>query len=182
MMAVVQRSFARRIRMRRFLLPAFALVALATPAFAATGVAGSYAYDAAASDNVETAIQKAIEPMNPIVRLVAKGRLEKTNQPYKHVAIKTDGGKLSVTTDGRAPIVVGNGASIKWTRPEDGEKLDVSMSLSGSTLTESFTSPDGKRVNVFSPSADGKKLTMAVTVTSPKLPKPLTYRLTYKRQ
>ena len=56
------------------------------------------------------------------------------------------------------------------------------MKLSGTTLTESFTSPDGKRVNVFTPSADGKKLMMAVTLTSAKLPKPLTYRLAYKRE
>jgi hypothetical protein len=77
---------------------------------------------------------------------------------------------------------VANGGSIKWTRPEDGEKLDVSMSLAGSTLTESFISPDGKRVNVFTPSADGKKLTMAVTVSSAKLPKPLTYKITYTRE
>lgn len=168
--------------MRRAVIPALMLLALAAPASAAAGVAGSFAYDAAASDDVEKAITKAIEPMNPIVKLVAKGRLEKVNQPYKHVTIATTGGKLSVTTDGRAPIVVASGGSIKWTRPEDDEKLDVSMSLSGSTLTESFTSPDGKRVNVFSPSADGKKLTMAVTVTSSKLPKPLTYRISYKRE
>lgn len=167
--------------MRRLALVAPLLaLGLALPAFAA-GVAGSFSYDAAASDNVESAITKAIAPMNFVVRAVAKGRLEKVNQPYHHVTIAT-GPKISITTDGRAPITGASGATFKWTRPEDGEKLDVTLRASGNRVEEVFNSPDGKRVNVFEPSADGKKLTMTVTVTSPRLPKALVYRIAYKRE
>jgi hypothetical protein len=167
--------------MHRFAIPVLAVVALASPAFAAAGVAGSYSYVAADSDDVDKAIEKAIEPMNFIVRAVAKGRLQGTNHPYKTVTISSEGDKISITTDGRAPIVGANGATFKWTRPEDGEKLDVMLKLAGNKLEESFTSPDGKRVNVFETSADGKKMSMHVTVTSGKLPKPMTYKLGYKR-
>lgn len=172
------------MRIGHLLAPLMALgfaLSSSAPALAAGGVAGSYSIDLAASDNVEKAIDKAVAPMNFVVKAIARGRLQKVNQPYHHIVIGT-GSKLSVQTDARAPIAAASGATIKWTRPEDGEKLDVTMRLAGNRLEEDFVSPDGKRVNVFEPSADGKKLVMAVTVTSPRLPKPLTYRIAYKRE
>jgi hypothetical protein len=159
------------------------VAATMTPAYAAgTGIAGAYAYSQAESENVDKAIESALASANFVVRTVARGRLEKTNKPYTKVAISTSGSSLSIQTDGRPPIVLpASGATIAWTRPEDGEKLQVSAHMVGTKLEETFAAPDGKRVNVFEPSADGSKLYMTVTVSSGKLPKPVTYRLAYKR-
>jgi hypothetical protein len=81
---------------------------------------------------------------------------------------------------GKAIVVPASGAAVKWTR-EDGETFDVSGKVAGSTLTQTFVAEDGKRVNVYTLSPDGKTLTMNVTVTSPRLPKPLNYKLVYRR-
>jgi hypothetical protein len=155
----------------------------AVPAIAASaGVAGAFAFAPSDSENVDKAIETALASANFVIRTVARGRLEKTNKPYTKVAISTSGSSLSIQTDGRPPIVLpSSGAAIAWTRPEDGEKLQVSAHMVGTKLEETFAAPDGKRVNVFEPSADGKKLYMTVTVSSSKLPKPVTYRLAYKR-
>ncbi len=48
-------------------------------------------------------------------------------------------------------------------------------------LEQRFQAEDGRRVNLYSVSADGNTLTMNVTITSPRLPSPLTYKLVYNR-
>lgn len=168
------------MRFARVLAPLMLLASLATPAVAAGTVSGTFDIITSESDNVEKAIETTVAPMNFVIRGIAKGRLQKVNQPYQHMTLNV-GSKISIATDGREAINGANGSTFKWTRPEDGEKLDVTLRSTGGSLEETFASSDGKRVNVFTPSADGKKLTMSVTVTSGKLPKPLTYKLVYKR-
>lgn len=166
----------------RFAIPMVAVALLSAPAAFATetGLVGSWAIDAGKSDDVEKAIEKAVEKVNFVIRGFAHGRLKSTNPPYKSVVIAKKGDKTSVQTDDRAPLEApSSGAPIKWTR-EDGQKYDVTMVWKGDTrLEQTFANDEGKRVNVYSLSGAGMHLD--VTVTSPKLPVPLTYKLVYKR-
>lgn len=162
-------------------------LALAMPAFvqAQTGqtpsLRGSYTYDAQESDNVNRAIETAVGRMNFVTRPIARGRLKKTNQPYQRVVIAHTQSEVTVTTDGRASIKSpSNGTPIRWRR-EDGEMLNVSTEWENGQLEQTFAAEDGKRVNTYSLSADGRKLLMNVTITSPRLPRPLTYKLVYNR-
>jgi hypothetical protein len=168
----------------RSALPIAVLVALAAPlpAQAAASVAGDWTLDAAKSDDVDQAIGRAVEKVNFVIRGLAHGRLKSTNQPYRHVSIATKAGQTHVVTDDRAPIVApSTGAPVKWKR-EDGQVYNVTMAWKGETrLEETFANDEGKRVNVFTLNPDGKSMVMAVTVTSPKLPVPLTYSLAYKK-
>ena len=167
--------------LRRLVLPlaVLAAVAMPAPAFAAS-LAGEWSHDAAKSDNVDKAIERAVEKVNFVIRGMAHGRLKSTNQPYHHVSITQKGGDTHLKTDDRAPIV-SNAKGVKWTR-EDGQKYDVTMVWKGETrLEQTFQNDEGKRVNVYTLNPDGKSMVMEVTVTSPKLPVPLTYSLAYKR-
>ena len=74
-----------------------------------------------------------------------------------------------------------NGTPIDWTRPADGEKLKLSMQWDGARLVETLKAEDGQRVNAYTLSPDGSTMTMNVTITSPRLPKPLTYKLAYRK-
>lgn len=172
------------------MLAAFAIAApmpaLAAPAAAAkqapATLVGTFERDASASDNVNKAIEAAVAEMNFVMRPVAHSRLEKTNQPYQSVAIALAGNNVSIQTDDRAAIVTSAaGTAIKWKR-EDGEVFNVSTVLKDKqNVVQTFAAEDGKRVNSFSLSPDGKTLTMNVTITSSKLPKPLTYKLVFNR-
>lgn len=145
-------------------------------------IAGHYVLVSGRSASVEVAVEKAVAEMNFVVRPVARSRLNKTNQPYKHITLATTPGMLSITTDKRAPIVApADGSPVKWRR-EDNELLNVSMQWRGSALQEVFAAEDGKRVNQFELSPDGRELKLIVTVTSTRLPKPLSYTLVYQRQ
>jgi hypothetical protein len=163
-------------------LLALALVAPAPgSAQGAASLNGTFTYNASASDNINAAIDAAVRDMNFALRPIARGRLRKTNQPYQRLQISHTPQQVSVVTDTRRPIVSpANGTPVDWTR-EDGEKLKVSTVWQGSTLEQTFKAEDGQRVNDYSVSSDGRTLTMRVTVTSPRLKKPLTYKLVYNR-
>lgn len=147
-------------------------------------VEGEYVLDdPAATDTIKKAIEAAVKGMW-LGSDTARGRLEKTNlPPYQRISIQvgvqvTD---VSITTDKREPIVTSPyGTPVDWTR-EDKEKLKVSTTLPIGPLKQTFKSKDGERVNTYRISADGKVLTMEVVVSSPRLPRPVTYTLVYKR-
>lgn len=170
---------------RQRIAPLFCALALALaaalPASAQqASLKGTWRYDASASDNVAQAINTAVQRMNFVTRPIARGRLTRTNQPYQRVTVDFTSSQVTVTTDGRDPIVSpANGTPIKWTR-EDKEVLDVSTEWENGVLEQTFKAEDGQRVNRYSVGADGK-MTMEVTITSPRLPRPLVYKLVYNR-
>lgn len=145
---------------------------------------GTYTLDAAASDNVRKAIEITVRGMRWPRQGFARNRLQKTNlPPYQRVVIQLEPSitGVSITTDKRAPIrTSADGTPIDWTR-EDKEKFKVSTVLKCGPLEQTFKSEDGQRVNTYSISADGKTLIIHVSVTSDRLPRPLTYKLVYKR-
>lgn len=163
-------------------LLALALVAPAPgSAQGAASLNGTFTYDSGASDNINSAIDAAVRDMNFALRPIARGRLRKTNQPYKRLTISHNAQQVSVVTDDRRPIVSpANGTPVDWTR-EDGEKLKVSTEWENGTLEQTFKAEDGQRVNAYTMSADGRTLTMNVVITSPRLKKPLTYKMIYRK-
>jgi hypothetical protein len=168
-------------------LMAIALFAVAATAPApsraqSSSLDGSYAFTAEGSDDINRAIEQAVASMNFVTRPIARSRLRKVNVPYRTLRISHTPAQVTTIPDARAPVVSpGDGSTVKWRR-EDGELFDVSTSWEGASLRQSFKADDGQRVNVYSLSPDGRTLTMHVTVTSPRLPKPITYSLRYARQ
>lgn len=49
-------------------------------------------------------------------------------------------------------------------------------------LAQSFTAPDGKRVNRYTISLDGNALSLEITLTSEMLRRPLKYTLVFARE
>jgi hypothetical protein len=142
---------------------------------------GTYTLDEADSDNIDEAIDHAVGKLNFLTRHIARGRLKKLNPAYRKVTIASSPSELSVTADNqptlRTPI---NGTSIAWQDP-DGGKVNASMRLAGGHLVQTFTSADGRRVNDYTLSPDGRTLTMQVTEMSPRLTEPVKYKQVYRR-
>jgi hypothetical protein len=162
----------------------FALAAALVPAVGSAQEAsmrGTWTLNRQASDNITTAINTAVSRMNFVTRPIARGRLTRTNAPYARVEIGYTGERVTLKFDQRAEMVTpSNGTPIQWRR-EDGEMFALSTEWENGRLEQTFRADDGQRVNVFSVSEDGNTLTLNVTVSSPRLPQPLRYKLVYNR-
>ena len=143
---------------------------------------GTFVINRQASDDVNRAIEAAVARLNFVTRPAVRGRLRKTNVAYDRLVIDYDRRTVSITTGQRRPMESpSNGTPVKWAR-EDGEKFDLSTEWEGGILEQTLKGGGAEqRTNTFSISADGRTLTLNVVVSSPKLPKPLTYKLVFNR-
>ena len=143
---------------------------------------GSYANEAQVANSIEAAVDTAIAKMNFIARPVARSRLKKTNTAHRRVTIASTAQEISIAFDGNPPVrMPADGQTAKWTR-DDGEVFDVSARWVDDQLVQTFKAPDGQRVNTFVLSPDGRTLNMQVEITSPQLPAPVAYALTFGRE
>src|SRR5258708_11196347 len=146
-----------------------------------SGLDGTYILDETDSDNVNEAIEDAVGKLNFVTRDIAEGRLKKLNPAYHQVVITSSPNEISVTVDNQPPLMTpAKGAPVAWVGP-DGGKVKASMQLAGRRLAQTFTSADGRRVNDYTLSPDGRTLTTQVTETSPQLPQTITYKQVYRR-
>lgn len=175
-------------RQRIALFCAFALFAvLPQAATAQQQLAGTWRLNRQQSDDINAKINTAVARMNVVVRQIARPRLRSTNTPYPQLVIHTDGGAYRVDMQGRPSVSSpSNGNGVLWHRETGrtcpavrGDCVRVTTVWNNGRLTQTFAAEDGQRVNVYT--VDGNTLTMNVTITSPRLPQPLTYRLVYNR-
>jgi len=142
---------------------------------------GTYILDETDSANMKEVIEDAVGKLNFVTRDIARGRLKRLNPAYRQIAISSSPNEISVTVDNQPPLrTPANGAPVAWIGP-DGGKVNASMQLADGRLTQTFTSADGRRVNDYNLSRDGRTLTMRVTETSPRLSQPITYKEVYRR-
>jgi hypothetical protein len=150
---------------------------------------GTWTLNAQASDNINTKINEAIGRMNVVVRQIARPRLRATNAAYPRLVITHDATSVRVDMAGRPSVSSpANGQPVLWERNTGaactairGDCVQVTTQWENGRLRQTFQAEDGRRVNVYSVSPDGGTLTMAVTITSDRLPDPLTYNLVYDR-
>jgi hypothetical protein len=179
-------------RQRTRFLPLLVLLAALLPSAASaqqsSTLRGNWTANRAQSDDINKAINTAVARMNVVVRQIARPRLRSTNTLYPTVVVQYDQSNVRVNLGGRTAASPANGQPVLWQRNTGatctemkGDCVRVSTEWTGGNLTQTFQAEDGKRVNVYSVSADGNTMTMNVTITSPRLPSPLTYKLVYNR-
>ena len=164
---------------------ALAALAAAFPAPASTQsptLEGSYVLVSPGRAEIDRAIETAIARMNFVTRPIARGRLRRTNVPYGRLRVSVSPSEIVTTADDGSPVVTPpSGTFVKWER-EDGETFDVATRWQGDTLSQTFRADDGQRDNLYTLGPDGRTLTLAVTLSSPRLPNPLRYSLTYRKE
>jgi hypothetical protein len=138
------------------------------------------AWTLASAPDLSQVIDAATAPMNFIARPIARSRLNQTNAVYRTIRIQPEPGGVSIQYDQRQPQHLrADGTSVPWTR-EDGEKFFISTRVDRDDLVQIYRARDGERTNVFHLDPASRTLTLKVTVTSPRLPRPLNYALTYR--
>ncbi|MGH7466962.1 MAG: hypothetical protein ACRENP_03150 [Longimicrobiales bacterium] len=143
--------------------------------------ATSYRFLAEHSDTLDVVIRQATARLNFLIRPIARSRLRQTNTAYTYLAIDERADTIAISYEGRAPVrAPANGTVTPWRR-EDGEPFQIWIQREGELLRHHFKAEDGERLNEFRWSANGDTLWLSVTLTSPRLPEPVRYRLTYLR-
>jgi hypothetical protein len=129
-------------------------------------------------DDIPAVLEKGTASVSFLIRGIARSRLKKTNSAYQRIQIQRPAGEVTIQYDDRQPQhMPADGRAVKWTR-EDGEAFQISARTERGELVQHYQGEDGERTNVFH--FEGGALTLTVTVKSPKLPQPITYKLTYK--
>jgi hypothetical protein len=138
------------------------------------------AWTLAAAPDLRQLIAAATAPMNFLVRPIARSRLAKTNEAYRTLTLVRGERTFSVQFDQRPALVMpADGSAVPWTR-EDGETFRIAARMEQDALVQTFQAADGTRTNVFRPDPATGGLTLAVRITSPRLPAPLEYALGYR--
>jgi len=170
-------------------LALFAVLAVGAQAQQSSQIRGTWTLNRSQSDDINAKINTSVARMNVVVRQIARPRLRNTNVAYPQLVIGYDQQNVRVDMQGRPSVSSpANGQPVLWQRETGrtcpqvkGDCVRVTTEWENGRLEQTFAAEDGQRVNIFSVSPDGNTLTMNVTVTSPRLPTPLTYRLVYNR-
>lgn len=137
-------------------------------------------WNLATAPDIPAIIEAATAPMNFVTRPIARSRLKKTNSAYQLIRLERTPGEFVITYDGRQPQHMPiNGSAVSWKR-EDGETFLISARADKDDLVQTYKAEDGARTNVFHVDPATRMLTLTVTVTSAKLPKPVVYAIIYK--
>ncbi len=131
-----------------------------------------------AEARVNEAIGRAVAEMGFITRGVAADRLREKNPVRRTVETEVRGENISITY-GDATYATRSG---DWqTVTATGEQVELLQTASGNSIFQTFRAPDGEKTTVYRFSPDGERLTLDITLTSPRLPEPLRYSLQYRR-
>lgn len=191
------------LRFKRVLLPAAAILLVATglggwmalsadgseASIAEASIAGAglewnhrYAGGEQGRLAVEQAIDEATEDMSSLIRGVARRRLREANPIIDELGFSLGGDPLRASyIGGRIIESPASGAAVDWV-DQFGEDIEVSQRWSDRELVQHMVGEGGSRTNVYRFSEDGKTMTMSVTIEAPRLPKPIRYRLEYRKQ
>ena len=143
-------------------------------------ISGSYILDEERSDDVQQALNSAVDGMSPsITRLSFARRLRKAAARAYAIRISIAAGRFSIKFDAKPLIVVWtSGEPIEWTL-EDGQVFDVSARANGEAISLTFRAPDSERTTVYR--SEGQQLVTETTIISPLLSTPIRYRVVYNR-
>jgi len=164
--------------------------ALADDEPAATGTAApderarfsaSFRFTGSSSEEAarRAAIDRGIDSLFFMIRGIARSRLTDGTKIDPWVAFSFDAEKIRVRVPSATHVSPANGAAVDYVSGSDRTKL--SQRIEAGKITQLFIAGEGRRMNEWVLSPDARTLALTVTVSSPKLTRPVIYKLTYAR-
>lgn len=129
----------------------------------------------------DAAIDKATEDMFFAIKGMARSKLREVTAVAAGVSIVFKDGNIVVVSGGDPPMTSPESGAAVPHKNRDGKTSQLTQKLVGDALVQSSSTEEGGRTVTFAPSADGKLLTVTHVFTSPKLPAPVRFTLTYRR-
>jgi hypothetical protein len=130
---------------------------------------------------VVQAIERSVESL-PRFHDVARKRLTKANAIPETVRMSMDGPDLVVIYGDQAPQRAPlDGSPREWRNPE-GQTITLTHELRGDRLVQTTSGGGGRRVMVWSFDHERGLVRVQSTMSSPRLPVPVRYRLTFKQR
>ncbi len=128
------------------------------------------------------AIEDTVQRMPRIMRAIARGRITASTEIPARITIRVDGGEVTIAEgDGGGRSTPWDGTPVAVQGNED-PAATLARTWDGGALTSRFQEPKGSGTDVFRPAADGRTMTLTVTVASQHLPSDIVYDLTYRRE
>lgn len=162
------------------LILAFILPILFSSAARAQAPAGEYMLDGALSESVNVAIDRGTSNLSFIIKPIARKRLRATNPDLQTLVIRNVGDSIDVIVNDDVALRTAPGAEFTW-KGFKGEPIEVTTSLVEGVLTNTFTAPDGVKVNRYRLRGDGL-LELRVRMTSKRLKQPIEYTQVFRRK
>ena len=141
---------------------------------------GEYSLIASESDDMRKVIEETAARLNVLFRPIARSRLRKTQIAFPSVRISRNGEEFRISHQLGTDAVHRSVEDPVQSVSPDGAKIVIRL-IPGPPMTQTYESGEGLRTNRYVLSPDGSKLTIHVRVTSPRLPQPIEYKLTYRR-
>lgn len=127
----------------------------------------------------EASVLRTVQGMGPIIEGIAASRLRERNPVPDTITIRVENGTIDFTGQyGRRYRSPADGAPVQTTNAQ-GEAITLSTRLRGNTMIRDISREGGGRHETFT--VDGDSLVLDGTISSPRLPRPLTYRFTFRR-
>lgn len=131
-----------------------------------------------AQARVNRAIDEAASHVSWIKRSFARSRLREKNPVRDRVRTEVSGENVTIEY-----------GDMEYTTRESqwqtvtalGEPTQLLQQVVGDSIYQTFRSEEGEKVTIYRISEDGNRLTLDIIVTSPQLPEPLRYELSYRR-
>jgi hypothetical protein len=120
--------------------------------------------------------------MNGLIRGIARKKLLEVNAVIPSLGFSLDGDPLRASyIKGKLCESPANGKTVDWVN-QFGDTVNLSQKYQGGKLVQRISDDNGARTNTYRFSEDGSKMTMSVEITAKRLPKPVRYKLTYRRK
>ncbi|MFO0558836.1 MAG: hypothetical protein U0269_12535 [Polyangiales bacterium] len=127
----------------------------------------------------EASVSRTVQGMGWIVEGIAASRLRERSPIPDVITIRVENNVIEYTgVRGRLFRTPADGTSVQTTNPQ-GEPISLTTRITGNQMVRLGSRADGSRREVLT--VNGNTLVIEGTVTSPRLPRPLTYRFTYRK-
>jgi hypothetical protein len=145
---------------------------------------GRYRYTGGSTQTAarDAAIEVTVDALASAIRGIARRRLTGTNPIENSIEIIVAGDQVTTTFEsGVTATCTVDGGTVD-ARDIEGGKLRVRVRWQNGKLVQQMQGKGGARTTVYTLSSDRKRLTVHHKITSPRLPEPLVYKLSFTRK
>jgi len=145
--------------------------------------AGKYRYVGGTKqhDRLRRAIDVAIEPMLDIIEGLARRKLNANLSPAGHYDFVVDGDDIRIDDRTGHPMAGrADGTRFQW-KGDDGKHRASRIRFARGAVRVRVVGPHSSTRIVYRLDAAGKRLTRTTTIVDDRMPRPLTYKFSYRR-